>query len=182
MAGKSDYWVDEMIKRMGDDLKLTPSETVTVRESGPDGLVVEATYGGGGSPPPKHFHPAQDEHFEVLEGSLRAEVDGVGRDLPAGETLEVPRGAVHQMWNPGASPARVLWRTSPAGRTEQWFRAVDGLNRRAEAAGRKGAGTLDFAPLLTEFDDVIRLAGPQPVLRPALRGMALVSRLARRGS
>src|SRR5215210_185059 len=165
---------------MGETLKLTPSEELTIRSSEPAGLVVEATYGANGSPPPKHFHPSQDEHFEVRWGTVRAEVDGVGRALSADDTLDIPSGAVHQMWNPGSSPARVLWRTSPAGRTEQWFRAVDALNRRAAESGRSGAGTLDFAPLLTEYDDVIRLAGPQPLLRPALKGMALVSRLARR--
>ena len=167
---------------MTEELKLTPSESLVIRAGGPDALEVEATYGPGGSPPPKHFHPSQDEHFEVLAGTVRVRVDGDERDLATGEEIDIPRGAVHQMWNPVAEQARVSWRTSPAGRTEQWFRAVDAANRRAVEEGRDRAGTLDFAPLLAEFEDVIRLAGPQPVVRPALRGMALVSRLTRRGT
>ena len=47
----------------GPTLKIGPTESVTVRESTPELLELEATWGPGGSPPPKHFHPAQDEHF-----------------------------------------------------------------------------------------------------------------------
>jgi quercetin dioxygenase-like cupin family protein len=166
---------------MTETLKLTPRETVTIRESSPEALVVEANYGPGGSPPPKHFHPSQSEHFEVLEGRLRARVEGAEHDLGLGETLDVPSGAVHQMWNEGSSPARVAWRTAPAGRTEQWFRAVDSLHR-SGTGGKDGApSALDFAPLLAEYEDVFRLAGPQPVLRPAMRALAALGRARGKG-
>jgi len=45
---------------MSDTLKLTPTESVTVRRSDPELLEVEATYGSAGKQPPKHFHPEQD--------------------------------------------------------------------------------------------------------------------------
>jgi mannose-6-phosphate isomerase-like protein (cupin superfamily) len=161
----------------GDALKLTPSESVRVVRSGPEGLDVEATYGPGGEAPPKHMHPAQDERFGVLEGSLRVRVDGEERDLAPGETIEIPRGSVHQMWNPGEAPARVSWRTAPAGRTEQWFRAIDRLHRQGRV-GRNGMpGPLAFAALLTEFDDTFRLvAGPDRLVRGALRALAPLGR------
>jgi quercetin dioxygenase-like cupin family protein len=161
----------------GDTLTLTPSESVTVRRSEPDALEVEAVYGPAGDAPPKHFHPSQDERFRVLSGSLRVRFDGEERALGEGETIEIPRGAVHQMWNPGSEPARVSWVTSPAGRTEQWFRAIDRLHRQGRV-GRNGMpGPLAFAALLTEFDDVFRLvAGPEPVVRGALRALAPLGR------
>src|SRR5688572_22782428 len=106
-------------------LKLTPGESVTVRSAAPDAIEVEAEYGAHGSPPPKHLHPDQSEHFEVLAGALTTRVDGSERVLEAGDTIDIPARAVHQMWNAGAEPARVLWRTSPAGRTLEWFEALD---------------------------------------------------------
>src|SRR5512147_978781 len=118
-------------------LKLTPSESLAISRSSPEELEVIATYGAGGSPPPKHSHPRQDEHFEVLAGAIHTRIDGEERVLGEGEQVDIPRGAVHQMWNPGTEPARVLWRTTPGGRTEQWFRSVDALNR-SERVGRKG--------------------------------------------
>lgn len=51
---------------------ITPTEALEVRNSTAEALEVEATYGSG-EPPPKHLHPAQDEHFEVLSGSIRAD-------------------------------------------------------------------------------------------------------------
>ena len=98
---------------MLETLKLTPSEALEVRSSTSEALEVEATYGPEGSRPPSHFHPAQDEHFEVLAGALTTRVGGEERVLGKGETIEIPRGRPHQMWNAGAEPARVLWRASP---------------------------------------------------------------------
>jgi quercetin dioxygenase-like cupin family protein len=160
-----------------DTLKLTPGESLAIRQSGPDLLEVEGTWAPSGRPPPKHFHPSQDEHFEVLEGTLHARVDGIERELPAGANLDIPRNSVHQMWNPGSEPARALWQTRPGGRTEQWFRAIDRLHREGRVGDNGMPGPLAFAVLLTEFDDTIRLAVPaEPIVRGALVPLALVGR------
>jgi len=152
---------------MAEALKLTPTESVIVRRSEPGVLEVEGIWGPGGSPPPKHFHPSQDEHFKVIVGALRARVDGEERDLRQGDALDIPRGAVHQMWNPGSTEARASWQTRPAGRTEEWFRAVDGAIRREAERGGGVPGPLAYGALLSEFDDVFRLAvGPQLMMRP----------------
>lgn len=161
---------------MPDILKLTPSESLEVRSSTSEALEVEATYGPAGSPPPKHFHPAQDEHFEVLEGAIRTRVDGEERELGPGEQIDIARGRVHQMWNPGSVPARVRWRTAPAGRSEQWFRSIDALHRSGRV-GRNGMpGPLAFAVMLSEYRDVFRLAGPDWLLRPLFVGLAVLGR------
>jgi mannose-6-phosphate isomerase-like protein (cupin superfamily) len=155
-------------------LKLTPSESVTVLSSTPQALEVEATYGPGGKPPPKHLHPAQDEHFEVLAGSVRVRAGSEERDLHAGGTIEIPRETPHQMWNPGARAARVRWETRPAGRTEEWFRDVDALNREA---GGGAPGPLAFAAVLAEYGDTFRLAvGPQRLVGAAIAGLGFVAR------
>jgi mannose-6-phosphate isomerase-like protein (cupin superfamily) len=86
-------------------LEITPTESVEIRSSGPAALEVEATYGTG-EPPPKHFYPAQDEHFEVLAGAIQVRVDGEERSLGVGEEIDIPRGAAHQIWNPAREPAR----------------------------------------------------------------------------
>lgn len=156
-------------------LKITPTESVQVRSSTAEALEVEATYGTG-EPPPKHFHPAQDEHFEVLAGAIRVKVDGEERTLGEGEQIEIPRGAIHQIWNPNPAPARVRWRTSPGGRTEQWFRAIDRLHREGRVGGNGMPGPLAFGVMLTAYRDVFRLAGPDVVLRPALAALAVLGR------
>lgn len=162
---------------MTDSLKLTPSESVIVRRSEPSVLEVEGIWGPGGSPPPKHFHPSQDEHFEVIIGTLQARVDGDEYELSQGDTLDIPSGAVHQMWNPNDAEARASWQTRPASRTEAWFRAIDAIHREGRVGKNGLPGPLVFGTLLNEFPDVFRLAvAPQPVTKPLVAGLAALGR------
>ena len=165
---------------MGETLKLTDSESVEIVGSGAQSLEVEATYGPSGTAPPKHLHPAQDESFRVIEGRIRAVAGEQHRELEAGDELEIPRGVAHQMWNPYEEPARVSWTTSPAGRTADWFRAVDALVRRGRAGGVGGA--LSFGALLDEYDDTFRLAvGPAAVVGVAVKALGFAGRLTGHG-
>lgn len=139
---------------MGDVLKLGPRDSLEIVSSTPRALEVEARYLPEGSPPPAHLHPEQDEHFEVLEGEIAVRVEGAEARFAAGEELDVPRAAVHQIWNPASAPARVRWVTSPAGRTEAWFRVLDSIFAAPPGAPPK----VDFAELLEEYADVFRIA------------------------
>jgi mannose-6-phosphate isomerase-like protein (cupin superfamily) len=157
-------------------LKITPGESLVIRHSEPDLLEVEATYAPRGRRPPKHYHPDQDERFEVVAGRLRTRVADRLRDLGPGGTLEIPRCTEHQMWNPGEEPARVIWQTRPRLRTEEWFRRIDHQHRTGRV-GRNGMpGPLAFA-VLDEYGDVFRLGVPaQPVVRGALALLAGIGR------
>jgi mannose-6-phosphate isomerase-like protein (cupin superfamily) len=160
-------------------LDLTPHESVRITRETPDEVEVEVTWAPGGSAPPAHFHPEQDERFVVRSGTVRARVDGDERELRAGDVLEVPRGTPHQLWNDGDEPVRATWITGPAGRTAEWFRALHEL-RSSGRVGRNGMpGPLAFGAYLTAYDDVIRLAGPQALIRAALRLLGALGR--RRG-
>ncbi|HMI70545.1 MAG TPA: hypothetical protein VK510_11175, partial [Solirubrobacteraceae bacterium] len=88
-----------------------------------------------------------------------------------------PRGTAHRMWNPSAERARARWETRPAGRTEDWFRALAGLQGtdRVDASGKPKA--LPFAALAHEFRDTFRLAAlPDPVARSAIGALSLIAR------
>jgi quercetin dioxygenase-like cupin family protein len=106
-------------------------------------LEMEATYGGTGQLPPEHLHPGQVERFEVLEGTVRAIVDGAERRYGAGESFEVPAGTPHQMTAEG--PARMRWEVRPALRTAEFFERLYG-------------GSVDSG-FLEEFSDEFRLTG-----------------------
>jgi hypothetical protein len=81
------------------------------------------------------------------------------------------------MWNPTDEPARVTWQTLPAGRTLDWWRAIDELGRR-HPPGRAGIPSpTRLAALLREYDDVMRLAaGPRPLVEGAVSVLAAVGR------
>lgn len=135
---------------MSEELAIGPGTTLRVLAVSDEHLELEARYAEGGSPPPAHFHPEQDERFEVLAGSVRARVGEREISLATGEILEIPREQVHQMWNEASEPAVVNWRTTPAGRTLDWFRELAALLR--------GEGRAQPETLLADYSDVFRLA------------------------
>lgn len=131
-------------------LKIGPGTTLRVLTHEPGRLELEATYEPGGAEPPAHLHPSQDERFELLAGAMRTRIDGREGEILAGEPLEIPAGTVHQMWNAGTERSVLLWTTTPAGRTLDWFREV--------AAALAGEPLGDPATMLERYSDVFRLA------------------------
>ena len=101
----------ELLGHNGYRLKL-----ITISE---DLLVMEGFYSGEGPLPPEHYHPRQDEHFEVLEGSVRVVINGEERRYEAGEAFDVPARTPHQM--AGAGRARIHWEVRPALKTAEFF-------------------------------------------------------------
>ena len=97
--------------------------TATAKSTGGDYVEVIATYPPNSSPPPRHLHPAQDEHFTVVSGSMHGSAGDEPIDAAAGEEFKVLRGTPHLM-NSGAEGAVVRWRTSPALRTDEMFCAL----------------------------------------------------------
>jgi hypothetical protein len=160
-----------------DRLQITPGERLDVLERTPAALVLDAAYAPGGSAPPAHYHPAQDEHFDILDGVLRIEVAGTRRDLQAGETLDIPRGTPHRMWNPHAQAARARWETRPAGRTEAWFTALAELQGSDHVDPDGTPKPLPFAALAHAYRDTFRLAaGPEQATRIAVAALAAAAR------
>ncbi len=139
------------------DVIANPAARMTLRflqtAASTDGalLEMEATYEPGSVEPPEHFHPAQEERFEIRSGTMRARIRGAERDLPAGAEIEIPAYTVHAMWNADAEPVVLTWQTRPALRTEAFFETVATLARGEPAH-------VDGANLLSEYADVFRLA------------------------
>jgi mannose-6-phosphate isomerase-like protein (cupin superfamily) len=160
----------------GQELHLTEHETLRIIRETPEELEVEATWDPGTKPPPPHLHPNQDEEFVVQSGRMTAVIDGDERRLEPGDTLLIPRGTPHKMWNAGSESATALWRTRPAGRTAEWFATVDRLS----AGGTRKPPLPALAKAVTQYSDVFVLAvGPKPA-RPAvqlaLRAVGLADR------
>lgn len=135
----------------GDIIKLSEDQSLEIVESTAESLIMTSTWAAGpGKPPPRHFHPNQDERFEVLDGALTVVVGGEApRALSAGEIIEIPRGMPHQMWNAGDATVRATWRVTPAMRTEEMFRYI-----------AEGLSPKRIATVLWRFRDEYRPALP----------------------
>lgn len=122
-----DPYTDEMIAMPKYVASRTLSEAPARASDSSTGSSTPPTWDPGGSPPPRHWHPRQPEHFEVLAGELSVDLGGEPtRVLTVGDTLDVQAGTGHRLWNAGTTPARATWRITPPLRAEQMFREMAG--------------------------------------------------------
>ena len=109
---------------------------------------MEASYSGAAGMPPEHLHPSQAEHFEVLEGTMRAVIAGEERLYEEGAAFEVPPGTPHQM--AAEEPSRIRWEVRPALRTAEFFERLHGDGPDSMRAAPS------IADFLEEFSDEVR--------------------------
>ena len=60
-----------------------------------------------------HLHRSDDEAWFVLGGRLGFRVGEEEREVPAGESILVPRGTPHSFWNAVSEPTRYLLVMTP---------------------------------------------------------------------
>lgn len=142
---------------MSSIIAIAPHEQIEIRTSSAELLALDARWTEAGKLPPAHYHPRQDERFEVLEGALRVVLDGRERRVGAGESFEVPRGTVHAM-AAAEGGCRATWEIRPALRTEAFFRAMEAAD----------GNRLKQLAVVSRHAEEFRLAGSVGVLARAL--------------
>ena len=157
--------------RAGEEIR-NPAAGLTLRliktaaDTNAELLEMEATYEPSSVEPVEHFHPSQNEHFEILEGTLEAEIDGERRRLRAGDTLDIPAGMRHSMWNASDGQARSRWQTRPAMRTEQFFESL------ARLMGEGKPNPLRLGVLANAYRDEFRATKPRAAVQTVLLPLA----------
>lgn len=132
-------------------------ESLRVLESTREIVRFEFELAPGQAIPAPHFHPASEQHIEVLAGELHLYVDGEHRVVRAGDALSVPAGVTHYQWNPGEVPVCAIESYRPAGELHEMFEtffrlASDGMLRR----GGGIASPLLVAAFFAEFRSEVR--------------------------
>jgi quercetin dioxygenase-like cupin family protein len=101
---------------------------VAPEDSSGELLRIEYLARGVTPPPGDHVHPAQEERVQVLAGTVRCRVSGEERVLYPGDTLIVPTGTPHAVWNDDPAGSRSIGEFRPALDTlaalEAYFTAV----------------------------------------------------------
>ena len=135
---------------VGQEIKRANGFMVRIVRLEDEVLEVEAHYRGDAPLAQAHYHPNQDEHFEVKSGRIHAVIGDEEVWYDEGEQFEVPAGTSHQMAADG--PTVLKWEVRPALRTAEFFeRFYDALDN----GFPEGTTAQDF---LTEYSDVFRLA------------------------
>jgi len=146
--------------KAGDVLKNPNGARLIFRKTAADTngelLEVEMTYRPDSAKPPEHYHPYQEEHFQVLVGAVFTVIDGIDKTYLPGENFSVPIAVPHWMRNTSEEEGRVIWQTLPAMRTETFFETMWGL----AADGKGNPGLLQMAVLGQAYADQFRLTSP----------------------
>jgi mannose-6-phosphate isomerase-like protein (cupin superfamily) len=88
---------------------------------------------------PMHYHEKEEEHFVIVEGTVRFVRDGHTIDASAGMSITMPKGSKHAWRNISNKAARMLIILTPGG-FEQLLDDVIGvpLEKRGDVAARHG--------------------------------------------
>jgi quercetin dioxygenase-like cupin family protein len=133
----------------------------------------------GGFVAAEHIHPLQNEHFEVISGTLRGRVAGKELRSGPGEKFVVPAGTPHVWWNSGDDELHVLAEIRPALRFEAFFETFFGLAQDGKVNPKTGLPKpLQMAVMLREFRNELILARPPRLVQTLLFGLlASIGRL-----
>jgi quercetin dioxygenase-like cupin family protein len=140
----------------------------TARDTGGELMSGELVVSPGGNNP-LHVHPLQEEHFEVLSGTLGIQIGDEHRTLGEGEEATVPPGTPHRWFNEADEEARILGEVRPALNTEIFFETLYGLARDGKTDENGVPNPLQFAVMLDGMHEgELYLAQPPMAVQKAL--------------
>ena len=132
----------------------------------------------GGRVAAPHVHPVSTERFHVLAGRVGFQVAGRHSELGAGQSVEVPPGALHDWWQIGDEEAQVIVETTPGARFLRILTTMFGLVRDGHVDARGRPHLLQAAVSMTAYRDTLVFDSPPPLVQRLLfGGLAPLGRL-----
>ena len=106
-----------------------------------------ATFPPGTFVPP-HIHPRQDEFIYMLEGRFDLMIDGRAAEAQAGDTVRMPMGIPHGIFNNSDRIVKCLFWVSPTRRLYDLFWAIHNMPEQtpAEVVALAAKHEVDFLP------------------------------------
>jgi quercetin dioxygenase-like cupin family protein len=95
---------------------------------------------------PPHIHPAQDEFIFVLDGRFELWLDGATSTAQAGDTIRLPMGQAHGIFNKTEADTLALFWVAPALTLYDLFSRLHNLADPAEVVRIAGAYDVHFLP------------------------------------
>jgi quercetin dioxygenase-like cupin family protein len=166
-----------MFKRGDVFINPATGERLTIRlgtrESLGERLIVDMTLRGPGSGSALHVHPSIREQVTVMSGHVSICVGGDTSIAKLGKPVDIAPGVRHGFWNAGICEARVTTDIRPASRfeaykLEAYLRNMIGLAQDGKTDAKGMPNLLQLALIASEFEDVIELATPAPMVQRML--------------
>ena len=93
-----------------------------------------------------HVHPTQDEWITMLEGIMEIEFDGDFYQAGPGDTVRMPMGVVHGIFNCSGSAASCVFGVAPLRKLFDLFCVLDGVTDPEELVRLSALHEVDFLP------------------------------------
>lgn len=116
------------------------------------GAFLEYTVAPQGKGPGLHWHRGYDELFYVVRGTLGVIAAGESREMGEREFVFVPRGVVHNFWNPTDEECIFVSGWAPPG-SEQFF-------AQSYAAVQAGASMEEVGKIAQTMMEAVMVEGP----------------------
>jgi mannose-6-phosphate isomerase-like protein (cupin superfamily) len=107
------------IDRLDQQEPFTTADGSTIREVAglPSGNAVQQSLAEGTVPPGgetvEHYHPVAEEIYHFVGGAGRLRLGTEEADVKTGDTVVIPPGVRHKLWNRGPEPLVLLCCCSP---------------------------------------------------------------------
>ena len=125
-----------------------------------------------------HIHPNADERFTAVKGKIGYLLGDQKKILQANESMEIPRGIVHDFWNAGDEEARVIVEIRPGARMELMMITMFSLAYEGKTNKKGVPNLLQMALIAKEFEDVLQVMNPPLWVQRVLFGiLAPIARL-----
>jgi hypothetical protein len=113
-----------------------------------------------------HYHPEQEETYQVVDGTLEVFRDGRWRAVPSGKSLTVPPGMVHGFRNTSGAPVRFVNVHRPALAFQEQLETLDRLIRAGKIRGTKDPRSLIYMSMsAVEHRPDVAVKPPQWVVK-----------------
>ncbi len=149
----------------------------TSAETNGEAVVIECFVQPGGFVAAKHLHPAQDERFEILSGTVGFELDKQELVAGPGERILVPAGTPHRFRNAGDEEAHFVCEVRPALQFEQLLETMFALAADGRTNRKGMPNPLRLAVIARAHFDTVRLPFPPELMQRI--GLALGAPLGR---
>lgn len=95
---------------------------------------------------PPHIHPTQDEWIVMLDGNLEIEFLGDVHKAGPGDTVRMPKGEAHGIFNRSGADATCIFGVAPARKLFELFTVLDGVTDPEELVRLSALHEVDFLP------------------------------------
>lgn len=128
--------------------------------------------------PMAHIHPKQEEYFEVIDGTLSAQVGKRDLLLKPGQSMTIPAGTSHTWWNSGDEVVHGYVELTPSMDMHDEFEALFALGRAGRTNEHGVPNLLQTAVLLDRYPNTIYRAGlPMTLQKLGIKMLAPIGRL-----